>query len=377
MSWPCININLNKIADNARFVNDRCSHNGLSVVAVTKSILADLNIVKILRKSGIKAFGDSRLLNLEKLRDYIGFGQELILLRTPMLSECETVACICDTSLQTELSVVKALSAICGQKKIIHNIIIMVEMDDRREGIRPSEVMDFFDNVYRNCKNIKIAGLGTNARCISKRKPTLKSIEVLISLRNRIREKYNYCMPIISGGNSSLWNFISAGTLPAEVNQVRLGEVIFVGNETCNYTKVEGLHDDCFILESEVIEVKEKNGEAYKAILALGVQDVNYKNIIMQNPFYSISGQSSDHTILELKKEFRPLLRDASGGSSGIAYHRNDASEAAVNRCEAPSYERLEVGSIVHFKMDYFGLLSCMTSPFVVKKYTGALIRPI
>jgi ornithine racemase len=119
MSFPSIRINLNKIADNARFINDRCVHSGISVVGVTKSILADIYIAKILKKSGIKIFGDSRLLNLQKLRAYFGFGQELVMLRTPMISECEDLVKICDTSMQTELETVKHISRICSRKKLI------------------------------------------------------------------------------------------------------------------------------------------------------------------------------------------------------------------------------------------------------------------
>jgi len=368
MSCPCIKINLIKIADNARFINDRCVLCGISVVGVTKSILADINIVKFLKKSGIKVFGDSRLLNLQKLRNYFGFGQELILLRTPMLSECEALVEICDTSLQTELETVKLLSSICSRKKITHNIMIMIEMDDRREGIYPSEVINFFDTVYRNYKNITVIGLGTNARCISKRKPTLKSIENLISLRNKIKEIYDYRIPLISGGNSSLWKFIASGSLPGEVNQARIGEAIFIGNETASYERITGLHEDSFILESEVIEVKEKKGEIYKAILALGLQDVNCKNIKIKNPFYEIAGQSSDHTVLQLKKEFNYLKNNSS--STDIMPENNNFKNSGMN--DKASLMELNVGSIVSFKLDYFGLLSCMTSPFVIKKYIGA-----
>ena len=367
MNFPCIKINLNKIADNAKFINDRCAQCGISVIGVTKSILADINIVKILKKSGIKVFGDSRLLNLQKLRNYFGYGQELVMLRTPMLSECEALVEICDISLQTELETVKLLSAICSRKKITHNIIIMIEMDDRREGIYPSEVLNFFDTVYTNYKNINIIGLGTNARCISKKKPTLKSIENLISLRNQIKKIYNYTIPLISGGNSSLWKYIVSGTLPGEVNQIRIGEAIFIGNETASYERIEELHDDSFMLECEVIEVKEKKGDIYKAILALGLQDVNRRHMKIENPFYEIAGQSSDHTVLELKKEFHYLKNTSS--NSNIMPEYNYFKNSNINY--VASFMELNVGSIVRFKLDYFGLLSCMTSPFVIKKYIG------
>ncbi|MCE5329336.1 alanine racemase [bacterium] len=364
MNFPCIKINLNKIADNAKLINGRCNQSGISVVGVTKSILADISIVKILKKSGIKIFGDSRLLNLAKLRSYFGYGQELILLRTPMLTECEDLVEICDTSLQTELETVRLLSKICLRKKLIHNIIPMVETDDKREGIYPGEVMAFFDEIYKNHKNIKIIGLGTNARCLSKRKPTLRSINYLIDLRNKIEGLYGFKIPIISGGNSSLWKYIESEELPKDVNQVRIGEAIFIGNETSNYTIIKGAHNDCFMLEAEIIEVKEKKGETYKAILALGVQDVSCKHIKIQNPFYEIIGQSSDHTVLGLKKQYYSI-NDKDNlnftGEDSIGKEQNNKNEALSRK--------LNVGSIVKFRLDYFGLLSCMTSPFVVKKY--------
>jgi len=317
------------------------------------------------------------------------------LLRTPMLSECESLVRICDTSMQTELETIRYISQICTRKKITHNIIIMVETDDKREGINPKEVIAFFDEVYKNYKNIKIIGLGTNARCLSKRKPTLKSIEYLIKIRDKINEIYDYKIPIISGGNSSLWKYIEAGIIPKEVNQVRIGEAIFIGNETSNYEKIIGAHEDCFKLETEVIEVKEKNGKIYKAIIALGLQDAGYKHIKIENPFYEIIGQSSDHTVLGLKKQYYNYnITDISGNLVNIDSSDNsdnlnlissvnlqngfkgnlnliDDKHIIKNSESENEYLKMElkVGDIVKFKLDYFGLLSCMTSPFIVKKY--------
>jgi len=364
MSFPCIKINLNKIADNAKLINGRCNQSGISVVGVTKSILADINIVKVLKKSGIKIFGDSRLLNLVKLRSYFGYGQELILLRTPMLTECENLVEICDTSLQTEIETVKLLSKICLRKKLTHNIIIMVETDDKREGIYPGEVMAFFYEVYKNYKNIKITGLGTNARCLSKRKPTLKSINYLVDLKNKINGLYSFKIPVISGGNSSLWKYIESKELPEGVNQVRIGEAIFVGNETANYTMINGAHGDSFMLEAEIIEVKEKKDRIYKAILALGIQDVGCKHIKIQNPFYEIIGQSSDHTVLGLKKQYY-----SAGDKSDLNFTIEESTAKKQYDKNEPFLQKLNVGDVVKFRLDYFGILSCMTSPFVIKKY--------
>ncbi|MDD3519966.1 MAG: alanine racemase [Actinomycetota bacterium] len=349
MSFPYLKINLRKISNNARLINDRCASRGMSVVGVTKSILADIDIVKILKKSGISIFGDSRLANLIKMREYFGYGQELILLRTPMLSECEKLIEICDTSMQTEITTVKTISDLCERKNKNHNIVLMVEMDDKREGISAKQVIPFFDEVLKKYPKIKIKGLATNARCISKRRPRIKSIENLIEIKKKIASKYSYVIPVISGGNSSIWKYIEDGSIPEGVNEVRIGEAIFIGNETSGYEKIKGAFDDSFLLEAEIIEIKKKNSLAYKIIIALGIQDVPYKHLIIQNPYYDIIAQSSDHTVLSLKKIYQEEL-----------------SNGKMNEFDLPL---LKIGDKIIFKLDYFGLMFSMTSPFIKKIY--------
>ncbi|MBM3707673.1 MAG: hypothetical protein FJW69_04930 [Actinobacteria bacterium] len=80
--------------------------------------------------------------------------------------------------------------------------------------------------------------------------------------------------------------------------------------------------------------MKRKNGKAYKLITAIGLQDVNYKNIYCKNPVLEVIDQSSDHTVMMVKES-----------------------------------SDFKVGGTVSFQLDYFGLLSCMTSPFIEKIY--------
>ncbi len=349
MNFPCIKINLRKISNNARLINDRCTLKGISVVAVTKSILADIDIAKTLKKSGINIFGDSRLENLVKLRKYFGYGQELVLLRTPMISECEKMLEVCDTSMQTELPTVKKISDICERKNRKHNIIIMIEMDDKREGISARQVIPFFDEVLKKYPRIKVKGLSTNARCISRRRPRIKSIENLIEIKKKIISRYNYEIPVISGGNSSIWKYIEEDSIPEGVNEVRIGEAIFIGNETSDYEKINGTYDDSFMLEAEIIERKVKNGFVYRFIIALGIQDVPYKHLIMQDPCYDIIAQSSDHTVIGLKKNYlEKMIKDKTDG--------------LIPRMP-------EIGDKIIFKIDYFGVMFSMTSPFIKKIY--------
>ncbi len=118
-----------------------------------------------------------------------------------------------------------------------------------------------------------------------------------------------------------------------------------------------------------MIEVKEKNNKIYKVILALGLQDVNYKYLRILNPYYEIVGQSSDHTVLCLKKEYQNVENFYDFGVDS----RKEIDSGIFLVGDQVQYMdnfNLKVGSIVKFKMNYFGLLSVMTSPFVGKDYT-------
>jgi len=266
-----------------------------------------------------------------------------MMLRSPMLSEASELVEICDISLNTQLEVVRVIAEICQEKKIKHRIIVMVEIDDRREGLLPGEVVNFCRQVVDNYGSVELCGLGTNARCITKNGPTTESLKILRDLWKEVMEITGRRMPVISGGNSSAWNLIEKGLIPPGVNQVRIGEAILLGHDTVNYKTIKGAFADCFLLEAEIIEVKKKNGKVHEIILALGLQDVDGRNIHCCSPGLYIMHQSSDHTILGIEEDkFRKPRYD---------------------------YLNLEVGGIISFNLDYFGLLSCMTSPFIKKSY--------
>jgi predicted amino acid racemase len=343
MNYPCLKINLGKISHNSKIINLICAHYDISLIGVTKCVLGDIKIAEAMRKSGVDIFADSRLDNLKRLRKFYGKKQQLMMLRSPMLSEVKELIEICDISLNTQLEVIEKINRLCREKNKEHRIIVMVETDDGREGLLPEEVMDFCMTVVNKYKSIELYGLGTNARCYTNKGPTAESIKMIIGLKKKIARATGKVVPIVSGGNSSIWNMIEKGSVPEGINQVRIGEAILLGHNTVNYNPIKGAFTDAFILEAEIIEIKRKDGYAYKIILALGLQDTNSRNVYCCDPDLHIIGQSSDHTILGIK---------------------GDRSKKGRERCFV-----LEIGNKVAFNLDYFGLLSSMTSPFVKKSY--------
>ncbi|MFO7928171.1 MAG: alanine racemase [Candidatus Humimicrobiaceae bacterium] len=330
--YPRIYINLDRVKHNTRVISGRCAELGISVVAVTKSILGNLRVAEAIAKSGIGMFADSRLPNLEKLGKKFKRNQ-LMQLRTPMLSEVGRMVRTCGISMETEIEAVKRIEKVCQRINKSHRIIIMLDIDDEREGLLPRQVLPFCRKVTKTCKWVEIYGLGTNARCISESEPKKSSLYALINAANVLKRELGIKVKVLSGGNSSLWNLIVAKKMPAGINQVRIGEAIFLGHETVGYRHIEGASQDCFVLEAEVIESKEGTK---KAILGLGLQDTGAGKIRPKNKGIKVLGQSSDHTIISWDKE---------------------------------SGETFLVGDKISFNIDYFGLLSCMTSPFVEKVY--------
>lgn len=254
-----------------------------------------------------------------------------------MLSQLETVIKNCDTSMNTEKETAVMTDRIAISEDKDHSIIVMIETDDRREGILPGQMIDHCRFIKERCRRLRITGIGTNARCISPRAPRIKSIRLLCELKRRLEDELDIRLKTVSGGNSSVWDLIENDKMPSCVNEVRIGEAILLGNETAEYKKIPGAHQDAFRLDAEIIELKQKKARPYKLILALGLQDVNIKDIKCYNPNLSAVEQSSDHTVMKIDK--------------------------------GEYYRGLEVGTTVSFIPDYFGLLSLMTSPFVKKVF--------
>ena len=347
--FPRLKINLKAIGENYLTIKRRCEPLGVDVVPVVKVVLGDENIVRVLKSLGARVIGDSRIRNI---KNFSNVNVEKMLLRSPMLSEIEEVIEFSDISLNTEIEVIKHLSKVSSRKGRIHKVIVMVEVGELREGVMPEDVL-FFVKKIMELSSIEFLGIGTNLTCLSGIIPTKENLGVLLKLKNLI-EEHGIEVKVVSGGGSNLLPMIWRGKLPRFINQIRVGEGIFLGVEAINRKPLPGLRQDTFTLEAEVIEVKRKpslpwgertvdafgevpefedRGIRRRAILALGKQDVSLSGIIPLDKF-EIIGASSDHMVID------------------------------VENCP-----HIKVGDIVSFKLNYAGVLFAMTSPFVEKVY--------
>jgi len=353
--YPQLVIDLKKIKNNLDKILEMVKNAGCSLMIVTKGYCADDEIYKILEASDVDFLADSRIQNLKKYKDS---KKQRVLLRLPMGSEADEVVRYADISLNSEIVTIKKLDDAAKKQNKIHNILLMIDLGDLREGIffkNEEEIYDAVENIL-NLKNIKLNGIGVNLTCYGAVIPKNENLSILVDIAENIERKFNIKLDMISGGNSSSVYLINENQLPERINNLRIGEAFSIGDETSYSQMIDGLYDDSFVLEAEIIELKEKQsvpigetgvdafgnrpvyedrGIIKRAIIAVGRQDVDPDNLHPIDRKIDILGASSDHLILDTTK-------------SDIDY---------------------KVGDIISFKLSYSSLLRATTSGYVGRTY--------
>lgn len=360
--YPQLNIDLSKLRINLDKISEIVKNKAnCSLMIVTKSYCADLEILKLIENSDVDYIADSRIENLRKSEK---IKKEKVLLRLPMISEAEDVVKYADISLNSEIEVVKKLNY--AQKLLKydnlnlkkHKILLMIDVGDLREGIFYKNEIEIFDIVEEILKleYIELFGLGVNLTCYGAVIPQYDNLSLLVNISKKIEKRFNIELKMLSGGNSSSLHLIEKNKLPHNINNLRIGEAFIRGTETAYGKKLKGLYDDAFVLLAEIIEIKEKpsvpigdigvdafgttliyedKGIIKRAIIAIGRQDINIDGLIPVDSELCILGASSDHLILD------------------------------ITSCKIP----YRVGDVIKFKLTYSGILSSFTSDYVKKVY--------
>ena len=347
---PRLEIDLDKIYHNARALVDRLSLRGISVTGITKVALGAPEIATVLINAGVSSLGDSRIGNIRTMRT-AHITAPTMLVRSPMLSEVEQVVALADISVNTELDVVGGLSHAALAARRTHGIVLMVELGDMREGIMPGELRKIVASTLE-LKGVELIGFGTNLACFAGVGPSDANMVELFDIVHRIRNEFGIALKLISGGNSASYEWFTRTRKRGLINNVRLGESIFLGRETLGRRGIPGLHTDAFTLIAEVIEARKKphvpsgepgqdafghvveledRGIINKAILGIGRQDVTLDGIVPRIDV-DVLGATSDHLILDAKDS------------------------------------KIKTGSEVAFDVDYATLLRSMTSPYITKE---------
>jgi len=349
MAAPRIEADLAKVGHNAQSLVGRLGARGIRVTGVTKAALGWPALARTLLAAGAHGLGDSRLANVEGLRQ-AGVEARITLLRSPMIGDAARVVRSADVSCNSEPLVMKALSVAAEEAGVRHGVLLMVELGDLREGVMPDDV-ERAARLVRDLPGLHLHGLGANLACQSGIGPDARNMAELTHLAGVAEAMSGDRLAVVSGGGSSNLEWALGGADVGRIDDLRLGEGILLGREPLHRTPIDWLHTDAFALVAEVIEAKVKpslpwgtmgetafgpagrpidRGDRPRAIVALGHQDTDPAGLVPPEGM-TVLGASSDHLVLD------------------------------------PGDHQLEVGSEVRFAVGYSALVRAMTSPFVTR----------
>ena len=349
---PRLEIYPDRIRANAQSVIRMCHEHGAKVACVTKVTCAHPAVVRALELGGADMVADSRILNLMSL-SATGVNLPLMLLRIPAPSRAADVVRCADTTLNSSLETMKLLSEAAQFLHKRHQVIVMVDVGDLREGIWPDQVIEVVKSASR-LPGIDVAGLGCNLACYGGVIPSVENMGTLVEIRDACRKATGLDLGILSGGNSSSLPLLASGKMPKEINQFRIGEAIILGRNVLDRSPWPGTRQDTFKLVAEVVEVGRKpsvpvgdrgqdafgetcefedRGVRLRAICNLGRQDVSVTGIEPLDPGIQVLGGSSDHLVLDVEDAREPV----------------------------------KLGMELSFYPNYSALLAASTSPYVQK----------
>jgi len=173
-NYPRIEINLILIEENIKKIVRLCKTHGIGVTAVTKLVSGSPEIAEILAISGIEMLSDARV---ENIRKYQHCEIPKMMLRLPMRSQVDQIVEFCDVSLVSDLEMMNLLSEAAIKKHTIHNVVVMIDMGDLREGLFYEDEIHKTFNQVCDLLGVRVIGIGTNLSCYGGVMPSQELLE--------------------------------------------------------------------------------------------------------------------------------------------------------------------------------------------------------
>lgn len=351
-----ITLNRKKLRHNYHFLDTLFKENNIEWGIVSKVLCGSKTYIKELIDLGVAQICDSRITNLKIIKSLTN-QIETVFIKPPAKRYIPSMVRYADASFNTEYETIKMISDEAARQNKMHKVIIMIELGELREGVMREEFIDFYEQVFR-LPNIQVTGIGTNLNCMYGVLPSQDKLIQLCLYEQLIEAKFNRQIPYITGGTSVTLPLIEKELLPKGINHFRVGETLYLGTDVYNDQPNPKMYQDVFKLYAEIIELREKpnipdgsmgtnlTGEefqpetiteeftSYRAIIDIGLLDVDEKNIFPVEDHIKIVGSSSDMMVVDLGDE----------------------------------YKNYQVGSLVEFNLNYMGILRLMSCDYVDKR---------
>lgn len=359
-------IHTDKIKDNIKKLSTFFKEHNIDWSMVTKVFSGDVEFLKNILSDevieDISAIGDSRLTSLKNLKA-VNPNMRTIYIKPPAVLYADDVVSYADISLNSSYKTIEVLNQAAKKQNKIHEIIIMIELGELREGVNRDNILDFYRNVF-DMSNIKVIGLGSNLGCMYGVEPSYDKLLQLTLYKELIEAKFNKKLKYVSGGSSITLPLIEKNQIPKGLNHFRIGEAVFFGTSPLEGEQFLDLHTDTFEFKANIIELEEKGlvpdgiiNEAnigysidynkddvhevsYKAILDFGMLDVDKADIEFLDQQISFVGITSDMIVTDIGNN-----------------KKNDGSN------------KFSIGDKMCFRPNYMAVARLLNSKFIEKKF--------
>lgn len=352
-------IDRRKLKHNYDFLETLFNKHQVRWGVVTKLLCGNPIYLKEIITLGATELMDSRISNLRAIKR-IDPNIRTMYIKPPPRRSIRGVVKYADVSLNSDLDTLKIISEEAGKQGKMHEVIIMIEMGELREGVLGESLLDFYRQVFK-LPHIKIIGLGANLNCLYGVMPSRDKLIQLSLYRQIIQLTFKRDIPLISGGTSVTIPMLFNNQVPPGVNHFRIGETLYFGADLFTGKTIKGMRDDVIILKAEIIELLEKplvpegvmsenpSGESYeinredygktswRALLDIGLLDISPDFLIPHDKDMKQAGASSDILVLDLGK----------------------------------NPKKYKVGDFIEFKLKYMGALRLFNSDYVIKRVTA------
>jgi len=345
-----------KLAHNYSMLDTMFKEHDIDWAVVSKMLCGNSLFINEVVRLGPTELCDSRISNLKKIKK--SFPQiQTVYIKPPAKRSIKSIVEWADVSFNTEFQTLKWLSDEAVRQNKVHKVLIMIELGDLREGVMGEDLMGFYAQAFK-LPNINIVGIGANLNCLNGVMPSVDKLIQLSLYKQLIEAKFQVKMPWVSGGTSVVIPLVERQLIPKGINHFRVGETLFFGVDLFKEGPMTGLHTDVFKLFAEIIEITEKpivpNGElaanpsgevfeidendygktSKRAIIDVGLLDIQPNFLETEDPNIEIEGASSDMLIMDLKD----------------------------------NKSNYKVGDLISFNPKYMGVLGLMNSNYIEKR---------
>lgn len=351
-----ITLDSKKLKANFDYLNTLFEKKNIQWSVVTKFLCGNREFLTEVLSLDIKQICDSRITNLKIIKS-INPNVETIYIKPPARGSVSNVVKYADISMNTEIGTINHLSKEAQKQNKTHKIIIMIELGELREGVMGDDFIDFYEKVFK-LKNIEVVGIGANLSCLYGVLPNHDKLIQLSLYEQLIEAKFNRQIPYVSGGSSVTIPLILQNLMPKGINHFRVGETLFLGTDVYHDAPLKNLNANIFRLFAEIIELIEKpivpRGEmgtnleghtfdfddkligatSVRAIVDIGLLDVEQKHINPVDPNLKFVGASSDMLVINLGE----------------------------------NKKNYKIGDLIEFTMDYMGALRVINSKYIEKR---------